>query len=248
MIINKRFLFVTTMMIYIVLYNILYLKMVCPALGYYPNTSGGIFSWILFGGLSLFPAFWLPLRVNKPSGLFFLIFYIIAFVPVCYLSMYSLLLDKANFFIKVFTAGISFFSVYVVVRFLKIPRIKLARISPGLLWVGLLFFAIFGLGILVVRYRDIMHFVGFSNLLYEQRAIYTALNPSRNIYGYLFAFLNSVIFPFFIIYGLYVKPRQWVLIFLGIIGQICLYCIAANRITILSIFFIPALMLFFLYT
>lgn len=241
----KRFLFVMTMIVYLMLFHVLYVKILvgyfCP---YCPNEQAEFFWMVLFTSVALLPAIWLPIDVKKPSSLFFFIFYLTAFIPVCYLSMHSPLLSKDNFFTKAFVAGLSFFLVYIASNFFEPFRLKFVRIRSSILWGTLLFLTILVLVFLVVKYRDIMHFVGLSEV-YEQRAIYAALVVPRSILSYSFNFLGGAIFPFFIIYGLYLMPKRWVLFFFGVIGQTLLYCIAAAKITLFSIFFIPMLMLFF---
>lgn len=181
--------------------------------------------------MALIPSFWLPINRERPSQLVYLLLYVLVFVPAMIIPLYTLQISIKRLMFFDVALLISFVCLRIIYRFplLVIPRI---RISPFLFWLGFILVTTIFYAYIINTYGFQFHWISFNDV-YEVRSKYASeLSENGVLSNYVIDWISNVLNPFLIVFGLI--KRKFILVIMGILGQVMMYSITGNRTAILS--------------
>lgn len=186
-------------------------------------------AWVL----SLLPAFFMPLKLNRPSQFIYWLLYFAVLVP----SMFVPLCVGLNPPKEVSVLMLVLFSGFMIVGtnyLFPMVHIKSLKISKALFWKSFgLIAGSLALWMTVV-FRSNLHIVSFSDI-YDLRNTQNDISEG-SLVNYAFMLLSGAINPFLMGCGLYLQ-RRW-LFLVGAAGQLLVYSVGGTKGSILSIFFV----------
>jgi len=228
-------------MFYTVCFNVVYIYVLANRYEYFSFHPVLLEDLLIFGCVAILPVIFMPRMLKKPSSIIIWLLYILVFIPSCIIPLFALNINRPYLFSNLLIMIICFM-ILNVVRMLKTIHFPAIRINEKIIWflfeclVSLVLIAVF------VKYRKIMHLSSISTV-YEQRKIAARAIVSRSIFAYLIFWLESVICPFLIVCGVFLK--KYIALLIGICGQLMVYSIFAGKGTLFSIVFLIAMLLFF---
>ena len=190
-------------------------------------------------GLALLPSLFLPVSARRPSTVLAWFLYLIAYVPLTFVPMWSLrdVEPAAAFRFSAFV-GAMYTLVLLSTRIRRaslpvIPR-RVARIAIGVLTVGLLAYvaATHGLSLKLPALDDV----------YRVRSQFKANAASAGRFAtYAVFWLANVLNPLFLATG--ITRRKPLLVAVGILGQLILFSMTGFKSVLMSIALVPAMAL-----
>jgi hypothetical protein len=226
---------------YIAIVNWTYVDFVATIYPFYglsynpPPLSYQLISW----ALSILPALWLPLDLRRPSLIFFLIQYLVIFIPAAFIlyhcSKPPLSPDEALDLILLMFAGLSIMqSIYLL------PRIRFGRIMLpfGTFWITFLSILIALSGYLLFTLGSHFHLAGLEGMYQVRLTTASILSQSGTLLGlYAQPWLAGFFLPLCCALSFFSK-RYWILAFVAI-GYLFLFGIGGSKSTLLAFIFIP---------
>lgn len=227
---NRAFLLVG-LILYITLYNYLYIHWLAPTFSYAgmtytpPATSMLVAAWIL----AVLPSFWMPVQVTRTSQIPYWFIYLLVYVPSMFSPLYMAL--QSNYQLAILMA-------WMVTGFLIIsccyllPPIRLTHhlIPASVFWPAVIALTVLLDLWVIAVYHAHIHLVGF-NKIYALRSQASTLGQGTGV-GYAMTLLSSLLDPLYIAYGL-VKKRRLPIV-LGGLNQLLLYSVAGSKAVVLS--------------
>jgi hypothetical protein len=194
-----------------------------PAAGYLA------LAWIL----SVLPAFWMPMKLTRPSQLAYWVLYITVFLPSMFVPLYVNLNSPAEISVLMLTlfAGLG---ICGASYWLPLYPLRAARILPAFFWKGFACIAAALVLLILVVYRHHLQIVSFMDA-YDLR---DAANDvaEGGLVSFAFMQLTGAINPLLMAYGLFWR-RKW-LFLAGALGQLLIYSVGATKGSLLSIVFL----------
>lgn len=227
---NRAFL-VVGILLYITLYNYLYIHWLAPTFSYAgmtytpPATSMLVAAWIL----AVLPTFWMPVRLTRTSQIPYWFIYLLVYVPSMFSPLYMALEsnDQLALLMACMVAGFLIISCCYLVRPIRLTH---HLIPASLFWSCVAAITILLDLWVIAIYHSHMHIVGF-NKIYGLRSQASKLGHGTGV-GYPMMLLGSLLDPLYIAYGLFRKNNRLVL--LGCVNQLLLYSIGGSKAVILS--------------
>lgn len=222
--------------LYIVIFNWIYLADVVPSftyLGYANRGEYSHFSLVLSSLVAVGLVLRLPRSLTRPSYMIIWILFLFVYIPSSFIPFYTL--SNADRYWTYLIAQAACF--FILIQLTKIPIIKLPDIplpqNPLLRNVAALL-------VLVTIYALLVPILGlaprFDSILnvYEVRdEVKSDLASTGFATSYLLGWMTKVINPFLIIIGLYSKRHS--LLLLGTLGQIYFFLTTGSKTTLFSI-------------
>jgi hypothetical protein len=228
--------------LYIVSFNIAYVRLIAPrysyfGLAYSPMDAGiTLVTWML----CLAPAAWLPAQIKRPSMILFLTQYVFVYIPASFILHYSIrpkLDDMIALQLQVvMLAGLSIMQVFY---YLPLRPIEPKPMSRAAFFYLLLVMAVVPLAYLTLTLGMTFHFTTFGDDNPLFRLEQTSISGSHALafigrYGEFW--LTNVLLPLFGAIGLFFKRRS--LFALVVSGYVLLYGLTSFRSHLLGPIFI----------
>lgn len=218
---------------YILLFKVVYVFRIAPVWGYMglQYAAAPLEMELLSFGLSLLPALWLPIRLERPSEVVWWLSYLLVLVPGESVPMYSRSLPLEQAAELMFLLFVCFSGLVVLGRLplLRIPQLRLTALATALL-VGAAIAAMYA--VVVAAFGVRMHLPSLANV-YSTRAEYReTVASSGALVAYAVYWLAKVINPGLVSYGL--VRRRWLLLATGIAGQLFLFGITGSKSALFS--------------
>ena len=217
--------------LYIKLYNYLYIHWLAPTFSYAgmtyhpPALSMLVLAWVL----AVLPSLWMPVKVTRTSQIPYWFIYLLVYVPSMFSPLYMAL--QSNYRLAILMACLVAGFLIISCCYL-IPPI---RLTHHLIPVSVFWPAVIALTVLldlwvIAIYHSHIHLVGF-NKIYALRSQASRLGQGTGV-GYAMTILSSLLDPLYIAYGL-VKKRNLPLV-LGGLNQLLLYSVGGSKAVVLS--------------
>jgi O-antigen polymerase len=225
--------------VYVVLLHWVYLDWVTPSYAYYGliETGPDPLTLLVITMLSILPALWLPTELHQPSDIVLWFLFLFGYVPAVSIPIHILGPDLWSVLPFVGTIAVAF-------TFLAVIR----RIPPAVTnWNGLterrfeILLTALGLGALAYLFMVFGVPTGVPDFesVYGTRADYDAIASVSPLAGYLVPWAGNVVFPLLISLGL--ARRRWLLVILGIGGDLVVYAHAGYKSVLFAIVLVPAI-------
>jgi hypothetical protein len=238
--IKARFLGILSSLIYILIIYFVYVYQISPRWSYnrYTFENPSILMTIFAISVALFPSFFLPTKFDRGSKVAYSILYFVAVIPIVLIPVLSV--AEFKHFLLSCVVAISFALLSMVHNF-DLAKIKLT-LSPQIFWTSIALFTIFTM-ILVISTNGLNLQLAsiLSDEVSERRLGARETITEGSIVGYLISWQLSGVNPFLIAYGLF--KRNYLIFFVGLIGQIFGYSVDASKTTLFS----PIIIVFFYY-
>lgn len=236
---EKRFLFIVGVVVYMIALHISYVQFISPAFAYMkftyqPVSLAHMFvSWIIV----VAPSFWMPVSFGRPSHFVYWLLYICVVIPIGMVPMYvaSENLDQVLIFVFSVTLSHSVLALIYKVPLLHITRTKARnfQVIAGLLTLTVVVFAL-----IVHTYGLQTRWVSLWDV-YDVRADHTS--KTTRWMAYLVSWQANVVNILLMAYGL--VKKKWMLLLLGVFGQLYLYTTAAYKSILYSVVLVVAILL-----
>jgi hypothetical protein len=216
--------------LYAVAFRLVYDTYISPIFGYSGlrdrQSSLGelIFSWSCIGLVSAA----LPLRIDRPSGVFAWMLYAFVYVPTLCMT-FIIGLNPPEFYIPSLIA-----LTLAIVAVGWTSQLPLPVVAPHsdrpltTLWRVFLILLVILSAILWLKFRAIMNFSGINNIYYQR---YAASQISNGIFGYIRTYYNFVVGVGLIAIGL--STRRPTSFALGILSFFFSYMIDAQKVSLI---------------
>jgi hypothetical protein len=211
-----------------------YLPYQTYAPGVFKTYSVGEFDFFIIFAVALLAAFIVPMRVEKPSDWFLLIFVIFLILPGVTLGVISdaLSIEKKIELLPLLVIFIMMIFVAGEIDLIKYKGCVELPIGKNILYVGLIGWLVFSV-LLITKYHAVMRISELDNI-YEQRELTSAVGA---IWGYIQLYYTYVFSTILIAYGLSSNAWRWILIGSG--GYFLMYLITAEKSVLLfPLFFV----------
>jgi hypothetical protein len=171
-----------------------------------------------------------PLKLQRPSHAAYWFLFFLVYIPGIFVSLF---LQLDNGFVLLLlqltlTGGMAAIALSSRLSLLTFRRYPL---NPELFWAIFAIIYLIGNATMVVVYRNNLNFASIETM-YSVRHEAGKVLVENPVTGYISQLLANVLNPLLIAYGL--ASRRKKLILLGILDQVLLYCIFANKLTLLS--------------
>jgi hypothetical protein len=235
---KQRAWLVLAIVVFVGSFQQVYLKWLFPVFGYYgfehshPKTGYLLLAW----GLSVGPAFWMPIKLTRPSQLIYWVLYLSVFVPSMFVPLYVGLRDAPEvaslmliLFVGFAITGMSYFLPLLTFHppriSLRVYRRVFCCLAAGLvLWVLVVFHGNFR----IVSFADV----------YDLRSAADDIMEGSSVH-YAVMWLSAVIGPCLMAWGI---VRKRISVFLsGVLIQILVYSTTGAKSVIVSIVVVPVL-------
>lgn len=171
-----------------------------------------------------------PLKLQRPSHALYWMLFFPVYIPGILVPLFIQL--DSGFKILLLQLSLTAGMAAIALSF-RLPSLTFRRypLNPGLFWA--IFFAIYLIGnaTMIIVYRHNLHFASIETM-YSVRHESGRVLVENPVTGYISQLLANVLNPLLMAYGLVNRNKRMAL--LGILGQIFLYCIFANKMTLLS--------------
>jgi hypothetical protein len=183
--------------------------------------------------LAAIPGFFLPQKANAPSDFVVTVIYYYCYVPAITMMLATGLLNGTFLAAHLGSIAIGFLLVIFLAGRSGKPFRSPKMSSRAFVALLILLYLVFSIWIVLENYRT-MRLVGFLDV-YDQRAL-----GGENIgtSGYALGMMAGAVNPLLMAYGLF--TRRPLLFILGFSGQFLCYSVAANKIMLSSVAYIPA--------
>jgi hypothetical protein len=171
-----------------------------------------------------------PLKLQRPSHVLYWMLYFPVYIPGMLVPLFiqldsgfGLLLLQLSL-----TGGMALIAISS-----RLPSLTFRRypLNPGLFWAVFAIIYLIGNAVMFIVYRNNLHFASIETM-YSVRHESGKVVGENPVTGYISQQLANVLNPLLMVYGLANRRKR--LILLGILGQIFLYCVFANKLTLLS--------------
>ncbi len=225
---------------FIIAFHLSYIHFIEPNFNYQgfiysPKEQIYVFIAFIF---AILPSLILPLYLSKPSSFIIWLLYLMVYIPIQLIIIYtSSIIYQHNILYFQIILMLSMLFISIVPR---LPTLPLPRffIPSWLFWLGVL-------GFLALAYVDLFKTFGFQRPTAHLTDVYRVRLEARETLanagrwtGYAMRWLSEAINPFLIAVGL--SNRRWLLLTLGVVGQILIYSFDATKSTLGSILLIVA--------
>jgi hypothetical protein len=233
-----RIVLVCCMVLYVACFEWMYVHYLYPVWDYFGfHYEPPSFEYLLLvRTLSVLPALWMPIQLQRPSQLAYWVLYVMVLIPSLFVPFFAGLNPAAEISGLALTlfVGFAIIGSSYLLPLLPLHRFKLPR---GVFW---FFFALVVFGLtawMVLVFRHNLHIVSFAD-------VYDLRNDSSDIaegtlVNYAYMALTGAINPFLMGCGLYYR-RAW-LFASGAFGQLLVYSVLGTKGAILSILFVPGM-------
>ena len=207
-----------------------------PVYGYLgmPYTPLGIEHYMMLLVLAGIPGFFLKQRATKPGDFAVSVIYFFCYIPAISLGTCSGLLVGEAYAAHILCLFIGFCTLQYLAQ-MPVSSFRRPHIRPAAFICIVLFFYFWFLAWIVAENYSTMRLAGFFTV-YDQRSVGgQAIGTS----GYALGMLAGAVNPLLMSYGLFGKRRF--LLFLGIVGQFVCFSVAANKIMIFAVIYIPVM-------
>jgi hypothetical protein len=228
--------------IYVLLLNVAYIYVVSPQFSYmgYTYESPAFITLIAVSALSLLPALWMPVRLQRPSQVVYWILYILVVIPSCFIPLYRLDIDPVTILMLVFVIFLNFTGLGII-YLLPTALIPSLQLSPRLFWLCIITLSTVLYAIIISTFGFRLRFVPLIDV-YDVRAQYTGILAQHGrLVGYAIPLQASAVNPIVIAYGL--VRRKPLIVALAVIGQLLIYSITGFKTVFFSGFLMLGLLL-----
>lgn len=194
---------------------------------YPPSLPFQIGAW----GIAVAPSLWIPATVRRPSQIGYWLLYIVAFVPSCFVPLYTACVDPnlaAAFSLYVLVAFALLGMIYVI-PLLRIPRIRLSR---RVFWAGVaIMSSSFYIALILISGLK-PRFVSLEGI-YELRSSYKAIkDTSGGILGYIVGWQSNAVNSTLMATGL--SSGSILMFAAGVVGQAVIYSVTGYKSALFS--------------
>lgn len=217
--------------LYIALYNYLYIDWLAPTFGYAGMTYNPpplpmlALAWFM----AALPSFWMPVKLARASQLPYWFIYLMVYVPSMFSPLYMALQSNCQLTILMFCMLAGF--VIISCCYLVSPVRLTHHLTPAsVFWPFVAAITVILDFWVIAIFHSNMHLVGFTKI-YGLRSQAAQMGAGTGV-GYAMMLLGSVIDPLYIAYGLFRRRKLPVVI--GALNQLLLYSVAGSKAFILS--------------
>jgi len=200
-------------------------------------------SWVV----CIVPSLWMPVRIERPSQLFFLIQYYVIFIPACFIlynvSKPVITEDSALMLIILMFLGLS---VLQSVYYVPLIRIKYLRIHTRWFWFSFIVLLFSLVTYLIAAFGSDFYLANLEDIYTVRSALAGAISQRGNCFGfYAQMWLAGFFFPLCFAVG--ARAKRWWLIAVAMAGYLLLYGLGGSKTTLFSFIYFPAIILWLIY-
>ena len=228
--------------LYILNMHYSYVNLLCPEFDYWgyaynpPSSSLVVSAWLI----AILPSFWIPIALRRPSLCIYWLLYVMVFVPASIIPWYWGQADPNTLLVFSFVL-LAVFSLIGIIYRMPLVRIAHPRTSVIAFWslivlLSIAFytvtFASFGLQFRLINLEDVYD---------VRREFNQSSQEAGRLAAYAVDWQSHVINALLIGYGL--AFRKWPVLAAGLLGQLAIYAITAERSVLFSSFLSLSLLL-----
>lgn len=225
---------IISVIIYVFCLNYAYINYLIPTwgyMGYFENNIISIPLSIYKYFLIIFPSLFISKTTTRISQFFFIMLYLIIYIPTIIILTRSWIGDLSNYF--QFT--LSYFFAFIIMLFftrIKLMKISLFKIKISRVIKFIFLVSIFLLLYIILTRYDSLEIVDFTNSE-EVYSLREGKVEASSFDGYIILILSSMILPILLSYSIYRKRYLYMTV--GFLGFLILFSIGANK----SYLFVP---------
>ena len=231
--------FIAGTVVYFLALGLSYAYLISPTFGYLGAVyrPRGTFVILVCAVLTLLPSVWVPVQLNRPSQVIYVLLYLMVMVPTLLVGTLAGVFSLP----RVLLFGTTLVAVFRALRFIyRLPTLdfpKVVKTSTGF-WFILAAFATGLYGILIAKYGLYTQIPSFSDV-YTQREEFRRV--VSGVGAYVFFWTAKAINPFFLAKG-YVD-RSLPLFMIGILGQLLLFTMSGLKSVLFSFLLLGAILI-----
>lgn len=219
-----------------------YINLIVPRYSYmgYIYSPRNYFIYLISFLAAIFPLFWMPIRVARPSHVSYWFIYILVFFPSIIIPLFT---TKLSSHVLVLIVAALTFSFWLLGVFVKLPliEVKSAKISAVVFWLLFSLLVIASLYLLVASFGFSLNFIPLLEVYGVREQYQMSARESVRLASYLISWFSSVINPFLMIVGLVYK--KFLFLALGFLFQFFIYSVTGFKSTFFSIVLISGILL-----
>jgi len=229
---RSRISVVLTCALYVVVFVLVYKRVVVPVWGYegfHSRTTAtrAAAAWVL----AVLPSLWMPIKLKRPSQTVYWLLYLLVLVPACLVPIYALEDQSSGplLFAVCLVTVYAFTGMIYRLPLLPLPRVHLEsyEFSVILALLSVTFYAL-----LVSSFGFQFHYVSFKDTYSVRGQFKNTVDQAPTLVAYAIGWQAWVINPLVMAMGLRSRRISWVLA--GAMGQFAIYSITAFRAMLFS--------------
>lgn len=237
-----RVILTAALLLYVLAFLLGYHVSVVPRYDYFGLGDRVIPFWglglLVLGGI--IPSFLVPTTLGRPSQLLYWAMYLLVYVPSLFILFYSNHPQLSYGYASVYAATLVMGMLVLGTAYTVRPRRFLVpKMGARSLYAMLILGACALYAYMLLGFGSTFQFVGLRAIVGQREVFANAVAGTFG--GYAFAWLVTVVNPVLVAAGAY--HRRWILVVLGLLGQVVLYGAGAAKGVILSVVVIPVLIL-----
>lgn len=233
-----RFGFMAGTAVYILALSLSYIYFISPAFGYlgFVYRPEGLLEFSTAVILAFFPSFWMPVQLERPSQVIYLLLYLMVMVPTLLVGVFTGGFSLLRLLLFGTVLGFVFWALRLVHR---VPLLELSRVveTKTGFWLVLTTITLGTYGILFVKYGIYTQIPSLSDV-YARREEFRQV--VKGFGAYVFFWGAKAINPFFLAKG-YVD-RSVFLFTVGVLGQLLLFTMSGLRSVLFSFLLLGAIL------
>jgi hypothetical protein len=181
-------------------------------------------------GLAALLAMMSPTRILKPSHAAYWVLFFIVYIPGIFVPLFLGLETEG----KLLSLQLCLIAGMIIIALSsRLPSLTFRRypLRSELFWAIFITIYVIGNATMIIVYRNYMHFASIDTM-YSVRHESGKVLVANPVTGYISQLLANVLNPILMVYGLASRKRR--LYFVGLVSEIILYCIFANKLALLS--------------
>lgn len=231
--------FIAGTVVYFVALGLSYAYHISPTFGYLGAVyrPEGTFVILVSAMLALLPSVWIPVQLNRPSQVIYVLLYLMVMVPTLLVGTFV----GAFSLPRVLLFGTVLIVVFGALRFVyRVPTFDLPKVVETRtgFWLSFAALAIGLYGILIAKYGVYARIPSFSDI-YTQRGEFRRV--VSGVGAYVFFWTAKALNPFFLAKG-YVD-RSLPLFTVGILGQLLLFSMSGLKSVLFSFLLLAAILI-----
>lgn len=221
--------------LYAVILQIVYVKVVSPAFSYMGYTARELLltQLLTVNALTVAPAFWMPIRLTRPSQLMLWIIYLVAYVPGVLIPVYAL--DTPPERLLIFSLSLlASMAVFGLIYALPLLEVRTFFLNRALFWLAVATAGTAAL-LVVIQAFGLPKQLPQLDEIYEVREGYSMLISSGGrLINFSVALLANVLAPLLIAVGCI--SRRWWLFLAGVGVELMVFAITGFKSALLASF------------
>ena len=231
--------FIAGTVVYFLALGLSYTYLISPTFGYLGAVyrPEGTFVILVSAVLTLLPSVWVPVRLNRPSQVIYVLLYLMVMVPTLLVGTFAGIFSLP----RVLLFGTVLIFVFGALRFVyRVPTLDLPKVveTKTGFWLTLAVLATGLYGILIAKYGVYTQIPSLSDV-YTQRGEFRRV--VSGVGAYVFFWTAKALNPFFLAKG-YVD-RSFSLFAIGILGQLLLFAMSGLKSVLFSFLLLGAILI-----